>query len=57
MVLSHDRIFHRQCTELVALKYGTQSVELSHDDDSKPFFLTESIPTLYRANTDSVPTT
>ena len=26
--LSHDRIFHRQCTELAAPKYGTHLVEL-----------------------------
>ena len=41
--LSHDRIFHRQCTKLAALKYVTHSVELSHDEDSKLFFL----PTIF----------
>ena len=62
MGLSHDRIFHRQCTEWAALKYVTHLVELSHDDDSKPFVLwtifiidsQKSMPTTCQHSTDNV---
>ena len=43
MMVSHDQIFHWQCNELATLKSVTHSVELSHDDDSKLFFL----PTIF----------